>query len=229
MEIIPNVHQIPGMRGANVYLLLGSTLTLVDSGMPGSEDTILSYVESLDLPPSGLRRIVITHHHLDHVGSVAALRRRTSAEVLAHPADAPFLSEQKPLPPPPGAIVRALFRLVGPLMPRAEPVPVDMTVQDGDRLDLLGGATVVHMPGHTAGSIALHFPSEGLLICGDVIDLRGNRMGPPPKAFTWDMNQAIASLQRLAELEFGVLCAGHGKPVVGGADERVRAMVRDLA
>jgi hypothetical protein len=43
------------------------------------------------------------------------------------------------------------------------------------------------------------------------------------------MDQAAASLRRLAELEFDVLCPGHGAPIVGGADEQVRAMVRELA
>jgi glyoxylase-like metal-dependent hydrolase (beta-lactamase superfamily II) len=93
---------------------------------------------------------------------------------------------------------------------------------------LLGGATVVHVPGHTPGSIALHFPSERLLICGDTIGHRGDRLGLPPKPFTVDMKQAIASIRRMAELEFDVLCPGHGAPIAGGAGEQVRAMVREL-
>lgn len=231
MEIIPNVYLIPGMRGANAYLLLGDTLTLVDAGMPGSEETILGYVEGLGLSAHDLSRIVITHHHLDHVGSLAALKSRTSAQVLAHPGDAGLISGEQSPPPASSPLMRFLFWLVTPLMPAPEPVPVDLAVQDGDRLDTpgpLGGATVVHVPGHTPGSIALHLPSERLLICGDTIDHRRNRLGPPPKAFTADMDQAIASLRRMAELEFDVLCPGHGTPIAGGADEQVRAMVQAL-
>ena len=61
MEILPHLHRIPGMRGANVYLLLGETLTLVDTGMPGSEEAILDYIECLgrdadDLAPAGVGR-----------------------------------------------------------------------------------------------------------------------------------------------------------------------------
>ncbi|MEJ2737231.1 MAG: MBL fold metallo-hydrolase [Anaerolineae bacterium] len=237
MEIIPNVHRIPGMKGANVYLLLGDPLTLVDTGMPGSAGTIQTYIEALDPPASDLARIVLTHHHLDHVGGLAALQARTSAQVLAHAGDAPFISGEVPPPQAQGALMRLLFRLVGRLTPQAEPVPVDVILHEGDRLDtfaplsagLLGGATVVHVPGHTPGSIALHFPSERLLICGDVINHRGRQLGPPPKPFTADMDQAIASLHRLAELDFDVLCPGHGPPLVGGADEKVRALVRSLA
>jgi glyoxylase-like metal-dependent hydrolase (beta-lactamase superfamily II) len=229
MEIIPNVHRIPGLRGANVYLLLSSPLTLVDTGMPGSEEAILAYIEELGLPGAGLGRIVITHHHLDHVGGLAPLKQRTQALVFAHPAEAPFISGDQPPPPPRGLVMRLLFRLAAPVMPRAEPTPLDVTLQHGDRLDLLGGAEVVHVPGHTPGAIALYLPSERLLICGDVIDHRGGKLGPPPKSFTADMDQALDSLHRLAELDFDVLCPGHGEPIVGGAGQQLRAMLRERA
>lgn len=127
--------------------------------------------------------------------------------------------------------MRFLFWLVAPIMPAPDPVPVDRVIQDGDRLDLgdpLGRATVVHVPGHTPGSIALHLPSERLLICGDTIDHRRGGLGRPPKPFTADMDQAIASLRRMAGLEFEVLCPGHGAAIVGGAGEKVRAMVQAL-
>jgi glyoxylase-like metal-dependent hydrolase (beta-lactamase superfamily II) len=228
MEIISSLHRIPGMRGANAYLLLGSPMTLVDTGMPGSDETILAYIDSLGLDARSLERIIITHHHLDHVGSAAALKRRTSAQVLAHPGDALFISGEQAPRPPQSPVMRFLFRLMAPLMPSAEAVSIDLAVQDNDHLDLLGGAAVVHVPGHSPGAIALHFPSEGLLICGDAIDHRRGRLGPPPKAFTMDMDQAITSIRRMAELEFDILCPGHGTPLVGRADELVRAMVRGL-
>ena len=226
MEINPNVHRVPGSRGANIYLLIDPELTLVDAGMPGQTGTILSYIEGLGLAADDLSRIVITHDHQDHVGSLANLRHRTSAQVIAHRAEALFISGEQPQPLPPGALMRLLVRLA-PIMPKAEPAPVDVMVQDGDHLDLLGGATVVHVPGHTPGSIALHLPSEGMLICGDAIDHCGGRLGPPPKAFTLDMDQAMNSVRRMAELDFDVLCPGHGAPIAGGADNMVRAMVRD--
>jgi glyoxylase-like metal-dependent hydrolase (beta-lactamase superfamily II) len=228
MEIMPNVHLVPEMRGANAYLLMGETVTLVDAGMPGSEEAILGYMEGLGREPGDLGCIVITHCHLDHVGGLAALKARTGAQVVAHPGDASLISGEQQPPPARSAIMRVLFRLAALVMPQPEPVAVDGTVEDGDSLDLLGGATVVHVPGHTLGSIALHFPAEGLLICGDAIGARRGRLGPPPKGFTMDMDQALASLRRLAELDFDVLCPGHGPPLVGGADEEVRAMVQGM-
>jgi glyoxylase-like metal-dependent hydrolase (beta-lactamase superfamily II) len=228
MEIIPNVHRIPGVRGANLYLLLDSEMTLVDAGMPASAEAICNYIQYLGLSPCDLARVVVTHDHLDHVGSLSALKQDTSAQVLAHPADAQYISGQATPPPVSSGVMRLLLRLVAPLMPQPEPVAVDGLLQDGDHLDLLGGATVVHLPGHTPGSIGLHFPSERLLICGDTIDHRRQRLRPPPKLFSADMDQALASLRRMAELEFDVLCPGHGDPIVGGAGDRVRAMVQAL-
>ena len=121
-----------------------------------------------------------------------------------------------------------LFRLV-PALSRYDPVAVDVPLEEGDHLDVLGGGTVIHVPGHTPGSIALHFPEERLLICGDAINRRVNRLGLPPKPFSTDMEQAHTSLRRLAELDFDVLCPGHGDPLVGGAGDQVRAMVQALA
>ena len=208
MEIIPNVHQIPGMRGANTYLLLGTTLTLVDTGWPGSADIVLGYIEGLGLNAADLSRIVVTHCHLDHMGSLAALKARTSAQVLAHPEDAVLISGEQSPPPAPSAIVRFLFWLLAPLMPNAERVPVDLTVQDGDHLDMggpLGGATVIHVPGHSPGSIGLWEERTGMLFSGDCIydgELLDGLDHSDPEAYR-------RSLRRLRDLPVTVVHAGH--------------------
>jgi glyoxylase-like metal-dependent hydrolase (beta-lactamase superfamily II) len=227
MEIAPNVHRVPGVRGANAYLLSGPELTLVDCGMPGNTGTIVTYLEGLGRSPAELTRIVITHYHVDHIGSLAALQARTGAQVLAHPGDVPVIAGEHPQPGPRGAVMGLLFRLV-PAMSQVTPVSVDVALEHGHTLELLGGATVVHAPGHTPGSIVLHLPAEKVLITGDVVDHRRSRLGPPPKHFTTDMDQAIRSLRRVAALEFDVLCPGHGPPVVGGAAEVLQAMLEDL-
>ena len=221
MEIIPNVHRIPGVSGVNVYLLLGRTLTLVDTGMPGSAEAILDYVRGLGRTLADLTRIVITHHHVDHVGSLAALKEWTQALALAHPADAPYIAGERPRR-------KRLFSPRMPLLSSSELVPVDVPMEDGHALDVLCGATVVHVPGHTPGSVALHFPVERLLIAGDAIDRRGNRLSTPVEPFTDDIEQAIASIRRLATLDFDVLCPGHGDPIIGRAAEQVREMLQRL-
>lgn len=232
MEIIPNIHHLSkGISGANVYLLSGEKLTLVDTGMPGNAEAILGYVRSLGRAPSDLARIILTHYHVDHVGSLAELVGKTHAQVLAHPADIPFINGERPQPGPRGRLMRLLFGLVFRLAPglaRHTPAAVDVPLEDGASLDILGGARVVHAPGHTPGSIALHLPVERLLVVGDTLNCRGGRLSGPAAAFTQDMQQAIASVRRLAGLDFDVLCPGHGQPIVGGAAGRVQALAREL-
>lgn len=227
-EIIPNVYRISssGVGGVNMYLLLGKTTTLVDTGMPGSARTIMDYIRSLGRDPSNLR-IVLTHHHIDHTGSLAELKKQTQAQVWAHPKDAPYITGERVRPGPRGVLMRLLFRLA-PSMSRYTPAPVDRLIQDGETLDILSGATVIHMPGHTLGSVALHFPTERLLISGDTINLRGGRLGLPVPSFTEDMEQAIAAIRRLDGLNFDVLCPGHGDPIVGGASAQVKDLVQRL-
>jgi glyoxylase-like metal-dependent hydrolase (beta-lactamase superfamily II) len=228
MEIIPNVHRVPGLKRANAYLLLGETVALVDTGLPGDADAILSTLSELGQSPADLTRIILTHHHADHTGSLARLRKKTGAQVLAHPADAPYISGETAQPLPSHPLIGLLFGLVGGRR-RLEPIPVEVPLQDGDRLDSLEGATVVHMPGHTPGSIALHFPAERLLITGDAVIVRRGRPALPPRFFSQDPEQAAASIRRLVPLGAQTLCAGHGDPVVGAAAGQLQAIIEKLA
>jgi len=103
-EIIVGVYLLSGFLGvgvwgANVYLLVdGDDLALVDTGFFGRADQILEQIEELGYSPSDINRIIITHHHADHIGSLAELKRITQAEVIAHPADAPYIDGTLPQP-----------------------------------------------------------------------------------------------------------------------------------
>jgi glyoxylase-like metal-dependent hydrolase (beta-lactamase superfamily II) len=87
---------------------------------------------------------------------------------------------------------------------------------------------VVHVPGHTPGSVALHFPELGAIIVGDAMQYRFGRLMLPHRLFTQDMPQAITSIRKLAALDFDTLCFSHFRPIVRDADLRVREFVREL-
>ncbi|MEX0786946.1 MAG: MBL fold metallo-hydrolase [Dehalococcoidia bacterium] len=217
MEIIPGVHAIGGLGVGRVYLYQeADRLTLIDTGLAGSADRILAAVERLGRRPQDLRQALITHHHGDHVGSLAALQERTQTQTLVHRIDAPIVrGEEKP----PGSSATGFWRLLLPLLSRGvkppQPARVDRELEDGDEVDVDGGARVLHVPGHTAGSIALYVPARKLLFCGDAA---ANTLGLGPPSgpfgiFNEDRADAAHSFRKLAQLDFEVACFGHGKPL----------------
>jgi len=205
-----------GIWGANVFLLVGNDLTLVDTGFKGRSTHILKEVRRLGYSPSDIANIIITHHHADHAGSLAALKNVTQAKVIAHPTDAPYIDGRLPQPGP--ARPQWLSKILTPLhrLWAATPVAVDILVNDGDELPILGGIKVIHTPGHTPGSICLFLQKERVVIVGDVLAHR-RRLSLPSKAFTVDIAQEINSVKRVASLDFDIICFGHGSPMVHNA------------
>ncbi|MFQ5996474.1 MAG: MBL fold metallo-hydrolase [Dehalococcoidales bacterium] len=216
-----------GVWGANVYLLIDDNLTLVDTGFKGRCGQILKEVRRLGYSPSDISNIIITHHHADHIGSLAVLKEITRAKVLAHAADAPYIDGRLPQPTP------GWLKWLSKALPTSSqlwstnPVPVDMLVNDGDELPILGGITILHTPGHTQGSISLFLQEKRLLIAGDVLANRF-RLGLPSKEFTMDMAQEINSIKRIASLDFDVIGFGHGSPIRHEAHSKIEKLVETL-
>lgn len=91
--------------------------------------------------------IVCTHAHDDHVRVAPALRERTGAPILLHPAEAP------------------LWELT-----HGKEITWDEDLADGDRIEVAGTAlTVLHTPGHAPGAVCLHAPDLGCVFTGDTL------------------------------------------------------------
>lgn len=206
-----------GVLGANIYLVMDNGITLIDTGFTGSAGAVLKAAGERGFAPADIKRIILTHHHPDHTGSLACLKSATGAEVIAHTEDAPYIDGRLVQPLTHGA--RILEKLLKPLM-RLEPCAVDRCVEEGDEFDVLGGMRVVHTPGHTPGSISLYFPERGLLIVGDVIAHRFG-LDLPARAYTVDMDQEIRFMKKLATMDFQSICFGHGRPVLQGARDAI--------
>jgi glyoxylase-like metal-dependent hydrolase (beta-lactamase superfamily II) len=213
MEIVPGVHLVPHTRGANVYLVDGPTLALVDTGLRHNAEAILGYIASLGHQPQDLTRIILTHCHPDHSGSTAELQAKTGAELLVHAGDVePDGRHLRPAFEGPGG---PLLALATRFMRRQE-VRVREPLGDGQVLPVLEGLQVVHTPGHTPGSICLYSAARRLVFVGDMVINNRTRLSRPLPAPGSDQAVYEASLRRLAVLDFEVCLFGHGPAILKG-------------
>jgi len=109
-------------------------------------------------------------------------------------------------------------------VPPAPPLDADQELDDGDAT--AGGGTIISVPGHTPGSIALLVPQLGVLLTGDTIAFYNG--DPILRVFNIDRAEAIESVRKQARLEFDIACFGHGSPIVSGARRRVRTLAEGL-
>ncbi|MFC2017427.1 MBL fold metallo-hydrolase [Chloroflexota bacterium] len=224
LEIIPHVYQLT-VKGVNIILIAEAELTLVDTGFRGSSPKVISFIHSLGRSPEEISLIVLTHNHLDHMGGMAELKRLSSAKVAAHKADISNTERQLLYPGvkrklvsiPPFSILRSLFSV--------EFGEVDIQLEGGEVLKPLGGLKVIHTPGHTPGSISLFSPQNKLLIVGDAINARHKNLRFPPKMIGSDLRQAVDSVRGLAQLDFDILCVGHGWPLTMNARAKVQELI----
>ena len=229
-RLAEGLYLIP-LQASNVYVWESDgLLSLVDTGVPGSDDAILTALSAIGHTAENVAEIVLTHFHRDHTGSAAELARRTGARVVAHRADAAIIEgREPPLSPQLTALERPLAEMLfGDVAnlpgPQAEAVRVDRLVEDGELT--AGGGQIVTIPGHTRGSIAVLLPERGVLFTGDSVASADGApiLGP----FNLNTADAVAAVRKLAQLHFDIACVGHGRPIVGNASRKVLAMIRSL-
>lgn len=208
VPVLPRLHLLRFPIGqAYLWRDDDGALTLIDAGHAGAADGIEAAVRGPGLDPGALERIVLTHCHRDHVGAAGELAARHGAEVLAHRLDAPVVRGERPTPEPVLLDRERPLYAHGLTVPEAPPTRVDRELADGDPLGFGDGAYVVHCPGHTDGSIAVHLPRHGVLFTGDIVATVGRVM---PGVFNTDRARALESFRRLAALAPATVCVGHG-------------------
>jgi glyoxylase-like metal-dependent hydrolase (beta-lactamase superfamily II) len=162
---------------------------------PGDEiDRILAIVAKHKLT---VKQIIVTHAHFDHIAGAAKLKAATGAPVYYNQLDLPLLK-----------LMDEQADWLG--MRRSAVTAPDVSAEDGTKIEVGGlSGVVLHTPGHTEGSISLHFPGEGLLLAGDTLFAGSIGRTDLPGG---DFKKIMASLrERIAILpEETKVVAGHG-------------------
>jgi glyoxylase-like metal-dependent hydrolase (beta-lactamase superfamily II) len=230
VEIAPDIRRIgPGL--ANVYLFQeAGAVTIVDAGMPGYWHALPPELAAMGRSLSDVRAVVLTHAHSDHIGFAERIRTERGVPIRVHELDALRAKGQVPGPKGIGS-----FKLV-PLLKflifglrnglRSPPILEVATFDDGATLDVPGAPRVIHMPGHTEGSAALHFVKRDVICVGDAFVTRNvidGATGPQlfPN-FNTDNDLAYASLGRLDRISARLALPGHGEPWTSGVAEAAR-------
>ncbi len=188
---------LPPATHTNAYFVGESELALVDpgSGEPEALAELFAVGDLLAAHGRRVKTIVVTHHHADHHGGVAACRARFRAPVAGHVALAPHLP---------------LDLVVGD----GDVITLAPGVGEWD-------LHVLATPGHTRDSISLWHERTRSLFCGDLVPGGpGSVVIDPPDG---DMGGYLASLERVATLDARTLFPAHGSPQ-GAVARRVRAL-----
>jgi ribonuclease/clavin/mitogillin len=173
---------LPPATHTNTWLVGEGELTVFDPASPYEDEQgrLAAALAARVADGETVARIVLTHHHGDHVSGAIALQRAFPAPIVAHPETAARLSGR---------------------------VPVDAGWDDGATIDC-GGVplTAWHTPGHAAGHLVFLSP-DGYCVAGDLVAGVGTILIDPRDG---DLGQYLASLARVQSLHPTTLLPAHG-------------------
>jgi glyoxylase-like metal-dependent hydrolase (beta-lactamase superfamily II) len=212
---------------------------LVDAGIRGTAGLIRRAAAERFGENARPAAIIMTHGHFDHAGGLEGLAEDWDVPIYAHELELPYLNGTASYPPPDPSVGGGLMAWMSPLYPRG-PYDVSRWLQalpENGSVPHLPEWKWLHVPGHTAGQIALWRESDRSLLAADafittrqesayaVITQRPELHGPPAY-FTQDWNAARASVARLDQLAPELVVTGHGLAMRG---TEMRAALHQLA
>jgi glyoxylase-like metal-dependent hydrolase (beta-lactamase superfamily II) len=231
VQLRPNLRRI-GKGLVNVYLVEeAGAVTIVDAGAPAWFGRLAAELAAMGRSLADVRSVVLTHGHSDHIGFAERIRAERGVPIRVHELDAALARGEVPNPAKGTGPIRPMPLLSFLLwstrhgLLRIPPIREVATFGDGATLDVPGTPRVIHVPGHTPGSAALHFAGHDALMVGDALAtyaVTTGAKGPRIAPFTADPAQAVTSLARLESVDAGLLLPGHGQPWTEGVGEAVR-------
>ncbi len=176
-----------------IYMIDAGELVLIDSGAGESFNRLVDNISTLGFDPQRLKTVIVTHAHIDHIGSLGYFQQKYGVSLIAHELDAAAIET--------GEGTGAEFYGV-----RYQPCRVDTIINQAEESLAFGPyeLKLIHIPGHTPGSIAVYLDmDERRVLFGQDIH------GPYIPAWGADLAQARLSLQKLIDIKADILCEGH--------------------
>jgi glyoxylase-like metal-dependent hydrolase (beta-lactamase superfamily II) len=207
------------------------SLILIDTGFPGQLNQFNEAFENEGIPFSELNAVILTHQHIDHIGSVSDILQEISGsvEVLTHEKEKPYIScDKKPIKFEEGLEhlpdnTKVIYEKLKVDFKNGR-VNVDRTLIDGQELPYGGGITVIHTPGH----ISLYLKKWKILIAGDILSVKESSLVKANEDYNYDNELNIESIKKLMKYDIETVICYHGGIYKGDVKKRIVELVCDL-
>ena len=219
-KIIDTVYFIPGqdemIPDSHTYILgnlASKDLSLIDPGLTGKGKYKIDSIKKMGIELRDIRRVIMTHTHFDHIGSLSEIREKIpEAELWIHTLEAAPIESGDERTVYGMDMFQQMCQMQYGIKAGTFTFRVDRKLEGGETIEI-GGMKweVIHIPGHSMGSIALYDKSKKILIPGDVVyaDYAIGRFD----LYGADGKELKKSLLRLAELPVEILLPGHNRIV----------------
>ena len=155
-------------RFVNSFIIFGEKITLIDTGVKGSEEKIFEYIRQNNRDVYEIETVILSHSHPDHIGSANAIKKITGCRVLAHENEKSWIEDidlqnrERPVP--------GFYNLAD------QPVKIDEYLVSGRRINAGQNITmeIIHSPGHSKGSVNILFREDRILFTADSIPLKND-------------------------------------------------------
>lgn len=202
------------------------SVTLIDAAIPRCANKIISVATKIGKP---IHRILITHGHNDHIGSLEELKKLLpEAKIYISERESRILMGDRTLDPTePQTVLRGGF-------PKVEKFNADVYIKDGD---IIGSLKAISAPGHTPGLFTFMDMRSKALIVGDAFQVRGGvavagqivPLFPFPGLATWNKALSLKSAEKLLNLNPSLLATGHGHLLQKPSESIKRAVLKAKA